>query len=270
MATLNNFTPGASIKALLCGDPGTGKTGSLASLVKAGYNLRIMDFDKGVAPLVGILKKEPNAAELLARVDSVPLGDPVKKGKPTQALAWIKAQDLLMGKDDWKDYGPIETWDSSTVLVVDSLSHNGRCIMNFVLHQAGRLGAKSGVKGGIEMSHWGSAMEEQEVFLATLYDDSIRCHVLVLAHISIKELEDGTVKGMPSGLGSKWPPRIGSYFNNLFTYRVIGSGPGLKRVISTKGSTLIAGKSESLDLPLELPIETGLATIFEIIKKGTP
>lgn len=269
MATLNEYIPGASIKALICADSGSGKTGSLASLVKAGYNLRILDYDNGVGILAGVLKREPNAAELLSRVDAVPLSDPMDKNKPKAAVAWTKTNELLDGKLDWKPYGPIETWTSSDILVVDSLTLCSRAIFNHTMALAGRLGAKPGQKqGGVEIQHWGQAMDEQEAFLATLYDDSIKCHVLVLSHILIFETDDGT-RGYPAALGSKLPAKVPRYFNNLWTYKLLGSGPGLKREIHTRGNSLIAGKAESLDLPPTLPIETGLATIFETIGKRT-
>ena len=45
----------APAKILLIGKSGAGKTGALASLVAAGYNLRIIDTDKGVRPLRSLL-----------------------------------------------------------------------------------------------------------------------------------------------------------------------------------------------------------------------
>jgi Tfp pilus assembly pilus retraction ATPase PilT len=39
------------VKILVAADSGSGKTGSLASLVDAGFNLRILDFDNGLSVL---------------------------------------------------------------------------------------------------------------------------------------------------------------------------------------------------------------------------
>jgi hypothetical protein len=36
------------VKAMLAADSGSGKTGALACLVDAGFNLRILDFDNGL------------------------------------------------------------------------------------------------------------------------------------------------------------------------------------------------------------------------------
>ena len=45
----------APVKIMLIGENGSGKTGSLASLVCAGYKLRIIDTDKGVKILKSLL-----------------------------------------------------------------------------------------------------------------------------------------------------------------------------------------------------------------------
>ena len=39
------------VKLLYLGDSGTGKTGSLVSLVQAGYKLRVIDLDDGLDAL---------------------------------------------------------------------------------------------------------------------------------------------------------------------------------------------------------------------------
>jgi hypothetical protein len=44
-------------KLLNLGDAGSGKTGALASLAKAGQRLIILDFDNGLDILIGLLKK---------------------------------------------------------------------------------------------------------------------------------------------------------------------------------------------------------------------
>ena len=47
-------------KCILLGDSGTGKTGALASLVKAGYKLRVLDLDNKLASgiLPQVIKRE--------------------------------------------------------------------------------------------------------------------------------------------------------------------------------------------------------------------
>ena len=45
------------VKALVCGEPGTGKTGALASLLNADYTVAILDFDNGLDILNSYVEK---------------------------------------------------------------------------------------------------------------------------------------------------------------------------------------------------------------------
>ena len=49
------------VKAIIVADSGVGKTASLASLANAGYHLRILDFDNGLAILRNYV--EPDAMD---------------------------------------------------------------------------------------------------------------------------------------------------------------------------------------------------------------
>ena len=51
MPSLSNHQSNSFTKVLLCGDSGSGKSGALASLVSAGYTLRILDMDNGLDSL---------------------------------------------------------------------------------------------------------------------------------------------------------------------------------------------------------------------------
>ena len=58
-----------STKLMLLGESGAGKSGALASLVTAGYKLRILDFDNGLDTLKNYLT-DPTSAyakEILAK-----------------------------------------------------------------------------------------------------------------------------------------------------------------------------------------------------------
>ena len=51
MPSLSAHQSNDYVKLLLCGDSGSGKSGALASLVGAGYKLRILDMDNGLDSL---------------------------------------------------------------------------------------------------------------------------------------------------------------------------------------------------------------------------
>ena len=68
MPNLSNHQSSSElVKLLFIGDSGTAKTGALVSLVKAGYHLRIIDFDNGLDALVHQIKQQ--CPELLSTVE---------------------------------------------------------------------------------------------------------------------------------------------------------------------------------------------------------
>lgn len=256
-----------SCKAMLYGDSGTGKTGSVAALANIGYQIRILDFDRGLDPLASFVKPEfkrnVHYITCTDRMVAVPGGKSVPKGVPT---AWTKATNALnRWKDGDVDYGPIESWDNRVVLVWDSLTFSGDAAMRLVLARAGRSGETP------YHLDYGEAMEMQERALTQLYAENVKCHVLVMAHFRF--LEDPTApqryddkgnllprpeRAYPSALGKKLPPKIGRFFNTMLMTKVQGN----RRIISSTPEENVMVKSP-VPLPATMPIETGLATLFE-------
>ena len=126
MPSLANHQSNQFTKLLLIGDAKSGKTGSLVSLVKAGYKLRILDFDN----LLDILKFKAmeECPDKLDNVEFVTVRDNYKAGASGSQIdgkpkAWITAIKLL---DNWKyddtDLGRPADWGPDCILIVDSLS----------------------------------------------------------------------------------------------------------------------------------------------------
>lgn len=278
MPSLTDLSLSRVAKILLIGDSGTGKTGAQACLALAGYNLRMLDFEGGFPILISAIKKQtggdhPTPKQLedrkaaLARIHIETLIDPVKNGIPTEATAWTKAKRLMDGIDEWKAFGPITTWTDRDILSIDSLTFlSNKAIMNYVLALNNRLGARSGVKGGKELSHFGTAQEEVEILLSALYSTEVKCNVIVSSHITALENAEEVVSGYPTSIGNKLSPKIPRYFNTMLRTKSVGSGPNARRVISTVSDSFVAAKTETLDLPAELPLETGLLQVFNSIR----
>ena len=264
MATLDTFTEQKSVKILCVADSGSGKTGGLATLVDAGYKLRILDLDDGVSPLVGYTKKKEN----LKDVDSVVLRDRYKlignrMGIQT-ATAFTKAMNLLEGKDEWKDYGPVGAWDRDTVLVIDTLGSLGKACMNMVLAANGAGGSAP------EIQHYGTAMDNIEKLIAMVAGPSVPCHLIINAHMDLREgTGGGLMKAYPDALGSKLNPKIGRYFDNLIGLSLKGG----KRSYKTSKDGMLACKT-AVKMPEEIPIDLGgMADIFAYLlgkKKHVP
>src|SRR5215472_9167059 len=101
MPNLTKHQSSEFTKLMLMGDPKSGKTGSMASLVKK-FNLRILDFDNGLDILSQLVGRDAHDRlesvefrTLRDKMKSTPLG-PIVDG---QATAFIEALRML---DNWK------------------------------------------------------------------------------------------------------------------------------------------------------------------------
>lgn len=196
-------------KILLIGKSGAGKTGALASLVAAGYNLRIIDTDKGVRTLRSLITDprypyakiiatkgiDLNHAVRYVSIDTamklrtiqVKIGENKFTSQtllaPNDAKAWPKVVGLLDGwKEDGLDLGPVSSWGPEDVLVLDSFSTLAQCAYYFSQSMNGRLGARD--QGYDFQRDVGEAQSQLRRLLELLYDSSIACNVIVISHIT--------------------------------------------------------------------------------------
>jgi hypothetical protein len=256
------------VKVLLLGDPGGGKTGSLASLVKAGYNVRIMDFDNGTEILRNLLTPEE-----YARCSIIPLQDrrgakklPVMEGQnikgytvraiPVRADAWQKAIDLICTdwKDDGKSYGSLYSWTSKDVIVLDSFTHMWRAALNFILAINNRLGQNP------TQPEWGTCQGMMLDVLSTFFDATIKCNVVCCAHIAYDTDQNEILHGLPSGPGRALNKEIGTYFNHTIRAATVGT----RHSLLTKSDGVVELKNAAPNrIKASYPIETGLAEYFK-------
>lgn len=267
MARPSTSAEAVPIKGLLIGDSGNGKTGALASLVLAGYRLCVLDYDGDFdnSYAVNILRSHKDAADLLQRVHFVSLRDKMKLvGKemvPVAAVpdAFVRGLKLLdHWKDDEEDLGPTGGFDVGTVIVIDSLSK---------MAEAAFLYEKMMAPSKDERMIYYGAQKLVRTVIELLTSSNIRCHVLVLSHISYLEMENGITRGFPQAVGSKAGPEIPKTFNIMLE----AARKGGNRVIRTVPSAAVANKQPiPSGVPEELPVATGLATYFALYRKLGP
>jgi len=268
MPSLADHQSSKTTKLLFCGDSGAGKTGALASLAAAGYNLRIVDLDNGLDVLANLLRdpKSQYGAEALSHVAFETLTDPMKNinGKliPRSATVWQRTAKLL---DNWTTetakFGPITTWTDRDVLVIDSLTMLSNAALNFVLAMNARLGQQA------HQSDWYGGQQLIESLLQMLYDEGVKCNVIVLCHIAYIGEDNGPVRGYPNTLGKALPPKVGRYFNSILMAKSSGSGQNVKRKILTNTSGVIELKNTApTRVAAEYPLETGLADYFKALR----
>lgn len=260
MANLADHHSSSIVKAIYMGDSGTGKTGSLTSLVKAGYKLRIIDLDNGLDPLVTYIRKECPDKITNVEFESVrdtykpsPLG-PIISGAPK---AFTTVINLLT---KWTDGTSPSEWGPDTVIVIDSLSAVGAAAL------AWAEGMNPTAK---DKRNWFfTAQQALEKMLDMLTSKAFKCNVIVITHVQMKELEDGTTKGYANAVGSALGPIIPRYFNTMIQAKTQGSGTNLRRTISTIPSAQIDLKNPApFRIDKELPLESGLATLFAKLKE---
>ena len=272
MPSLQNHQSATTTKMLLIGDSGGGKTGALASLAGAGFNLRILDVDNGLDVLNNLLNdpKSPYPKDSAERVKFETVTDKMKKSgtgvlAPEKATVWPRTIGLLT---NWVDsgtgevLGPISSWGSQDILVIDSLTMLSDAALNFILGMNGRLGQRA------QLQDWGAAQDLVEGLLQMLYDDGVKCNVIVCAHVTYIGGEDGGAqRGYPNTLGKKLPPKVGRYFNSMLAVKSSGQGTNLKRKILTNTTGAIDLKNTApLRVLPEYPLESGLADYFKAVR----
>jgi len=270
MPNLANHQSNKICKLLLIGDSGSGKTGALASLVGAGYKLRILDFDNGLDSLTQQCKQRKldmsniDFRTLRDKFKSTPMG-PMPEGIPQ---AFIEATKML---DNWKythegqvtDLGKPESWGDDTVLVLDSLTF----LSNAAMAWASAVKVPHGAKGQDGRAVYGEAQRALEHILALLTSEHFKANVIVISHITYIDRDDGTRKGYPTSTGQSLSPKIPAYFNSVALCESQGSGTNIRRTIRTAPTSMIDLKNPaSFRMAEQLPIETALADFFKTLK----
>lgn len=260
MPSLADITNDEPIKALYIGDSGTGKTGSLVSLVKAGYKLGIIDLDVGVPILKRFIMRD--CPEKLSAVKVIQLRDEYAvnamnqlkvKGQPR---AFVNTAKFTTKWDD--DTVPAE-WGKDWIFVLDSLSTLGK---------AAHAWAESVNPAAKEPRTWFYAAQTAiENYVALLTGPQFRTNVLVITHVTWDEDHQGMKKGYASSIGKALGPQLPKYFNNLILAESSGMGKNVQRKIRTFPTGMIDLKTSApFKVDDNLPLESGLATIFERLK----
>lgn len=269
MTSLTNHQSNEYTKLLLIGDAKSGKTGSLVSLVKAGYKLRILDMDNLLDVLKYYVQKEcPD------RIDNIEFRTLRDKRKATSEgmvidgapRAFVDAVKML---DSWKyrdnsgadvDLGKPSDWGSDSILVIDSLSRLCDAAYDWRETLVPRgAGGKYDAR-----AVYGDAQDAIESLLAGLTSQNYTTNVIIIAHVLYMELPDGTTKGFPQGVGQKLSPKIPQYFPSIVLY----TNKGGKRTLQTNSSPLIdLANPKPFAMQPSYPIETGLADFFAVLRE---
>lgn len=246
-------------KLLYLGHSGAGKTGSLTSLVKAGYKLRIVDTDNLLAPLIAYVRKE--CPDKLDNIEFESLRDkfkatdqgPMVAGSPKAYVGCLKLMTT------WSDGTIPAEWGPDTILVLDTLTTFSKSAFEW---------AKGLNPNAKDKRNWyWTAQQAISMNIDMLTSKGFNCNVIVIAHIKYLE-EGGVTEGFANTIGSALSPEIATGFDTVVLAETKGSGSSVKRVIRTVPTSLVKLKNpKPFTIEGELPLETGLATIFEKLKE---
>jgi hypothetical protein len=254
MPTLDEHPSSDLVKLLYIGDSGTGKTGSLVSLLAEGYKFKILDMDNGLgyfkneAKRLGLADKFKNVEFETYRdtYTAAPAGM-VLKGSPKAAT------NALAKMQEWSAIA-----DPETIFVLDSLSAYGRAAFEWGKY------LNANVK---DPRQWyGTAQKMVEDTLANLTNPAFAMNVIIISHVNYKEVTEGVNKGYVNAIGTALGPIIPRYFDTMLLAESVGSGKQTKRRIKTVPTGTIDLKISIPDFEAELPLETGMATIFKKLK----
>ena len=246
------------IHALCLGDSGTGKTGSLISLINAGYHIKLLDLENGSRILYNLAIEQ--CPDKLENVDVEKISTKYKIG-PAGAVAEKAPSGLInVGKliDRWqKEVGPDD------IVVVDSLTALGRLCL--VWSEAQNRAIRD------RRQHYFNAQEVIEPIIATLTHEDFPCHTLILTHIDYRDLspdpKNPTIKGYASSVGRALGDKIPTHFNEVFMYQTVGAGASAKRIISSVSNGVVDVKNTVPSrIQKRYDINTGLAEIFTLLK----
>lgn len=274
MPKLADNTSAEYLKLLVVGDPGSGKTGGLASLVKAGYKLHIFDFDNLLGSLLQFVKK--TCPENIDNVYTQQFTDKMKG--PDMPLIMIGGRSDVMNFTDgvpdayiralkqlnhWKtpdeDLGNVCEAGAESILVIDSLTSAAQSAFRYA------KGMNPMAKE--PQTHYFGAQQLVMNLLYLLGSTSVRTNVVVLAHIDYDKNHLGITKGFPRSVGSALNSQIAGVFNSVLLCETAPDGK--KKLVKTVSNGIVDLKNPvSFRLAPELPLETGFADFFEAVKQN--
>lgn len=251
------------IKALCVGESGTGKTGALASLARAGYNLWLLDYDNGYEVLLDLLKDDAPAMSrvqvaLLRDTITMDRGVPKVKGPPHA----YKDAGKTLAEWNAQDFGPQD------IIVLDTLTTFSDAAFNEALALSSRLNQRP------QLQDYGWMAESVKLFIELLTSPDLACHVIVNTHVKFFSGDDESqvaARGLPNARGQQISQTVSRYFNSVLLFRSTGSGPATKRVITTQPRGVVEVKTSApSSAKPEYPISSGLADLFRDILGSTP
>lgn len=226
--------PTTGFNTLLEGPTGVGKTHSIGTLVDTGLQVHYVALESGQETLYGYYtdKGKPvpdnlhislvktSTAGFLDLIDSAEktntlshealakMTDP-KRGSYRGYINLLKALNNFTDDRTGEQFGPVDSWGTDRVIVLDGLTGINRAAMQLVV----------GGKATRSQPEWGQAQHYVEELLYKLCN-GCRCHFVLISHVE-RETDQvfGGVKITMSTLGKALAPKIPQMFSDVILCR---------------------------------------------------
>lgn len=307
MPSFDQHSESEPIKLLLIGDPGSSKSGSLASLANAGYRLVIADFDNGLSIMRQYLTGEGSKrvfyetfTDQIQQVGGVtrPLGEPQAFSSCMKLLDSWKFPERKFKLPGGKEVlypayslGALSDWGEDTIFVIDSFTYMSYASMFYCIY----MNDKDNSDRWLDWypQDYKHCQRRLESVLEKLKSRQTRCHVIITAHLRymggggvqvthskvdntetrrvMDSREEG--KGYPFTFGRNLPPMMGSYFNAVL---MCERKMMMANLITNTQDMQIDLKNPRPDVvPNSIPISkgelhSGLARYFELLRGQAP
>lgn len=220
---MTNISTLPGVKEMLCGATGSGKTHAIRTLVEAGLEVFVLFTEPGMEVLADVPSDKlhwhyippasPDFADMITSAEKINTMsfEMLTKLPDINKKKYHEFVDVLVCLSNFTDdrtgqtYGAVDDWDSSRVLVLDSLTGLSLMAMNLV----------TGSKPVKSLADWGVAIDNLERLLVKLCVDT-KCHFVLISHLEREtdEITGGTSL-MASTLGRKLAPKLPRYFSDV-------------------------------------------------------
>jgi AAA domain-containing protein len=264
MVSMTAYAEQPRAKILVLGQSGAGKTCLACSLLRAGYNLAIIDTDDKIYPLA-LMAKDRGLWEQMASLTDVQTvsqhyvaaGNQFSmQGNPT---VWPRLIEL---STTWPGAWPVANFDNNMVIVLDSLSSVGDAAWDFQGHINPR--------GKDDWGTIGKTQDSLRVLLRQLTGAHMKCHLVVLAHYEMMQTADGFMKYLPLAPGKKLSPRLAQWFDYVVLAQpTLAANGGVEYWVHTAPTSTIDLKvPRGWQIPAHLSSDLALAYLLETARGG--
>lgn len=261
MPSAADYSQSSLVKALYMGESATGKTTSLLSLIKDGYQLRLYDFDILATPLINAIKR--NCPERIDQLQIMSFRDRMTSTVNGPICASPAAfVNSLKALDEWEDGTTPEKWGPKHIAVFDSLTTWARAANFWArgLQGAGTFAEGVALKGFDPRQAFYTGQQALMNCISMLTSSNFNTNVIVIAHLKYME-RDGVTKGFPVALGSAISAEIPAYFPTVILAQRAGE---LRRIRTASTATIDLKNPHSFNTMPEYDMDTGLAEFFKV------